>query len=325
MTTEAAEPAVTDDGADGRRGVTYGFVAYLLWGTFPLVFHQLRDVASLEVLAHRVVWSFAFVGVVLLVRRDRAWLGVLRRPSEERRRLVAAAVFVSVNWLMYVWAVAQGRVVESALGYYINPLITVALGVVLLRESVNRAQVVALALAVASVSVLTVSYGQVPWISFVLACSFAGYSYLKKAVTTTALTSLAVETAVLLPAALVGLIVLEARGNAAFLHGSTEQDLILVGLGIVTAFPLVLFAAAARRVPLVVLGLLQYLTPTLQFLVGVVVLDEDLPPDRLAGFVLVWLALVVLGFDAVRRARTAAGAGRSTAAGAGTEPVADAT
>lgn len=296
-------PAPTD--TERRRGVAYGFAAYAIWGTFPLIFHQLQGVGALEVLMHRVTWSFVVVAGILIVRRDSEWIRILRRGGRERTRLVAAAVCISINWSVYVWAVAQERVVEAALGYYINPLLTVALGVVVLREGLTRAQVVALVLAVLSVAVLTVSYGQVPWISLVLACSFAGYSFLKKAVSTTALTSLAVETAVLLPFAVVGLVVLEAGGDAAFLHGSTGRDLLLVALGAITATPLLLFAASARRVPLVLLGLLQYLTPTLQLVAGVAVLGEALPPDRLAGFVLVWLALVVLGVDAGRRARSA--------------------
>lgn len=291
-----------DDAAERRRGVLAGVAAYSIWGTFPLVFHWLQDVGALEVLAHRVTWSFVVVAGILVVRRDRTWLRILRRGGADRLRLVAAAGCISVNWLVYVWAVGQERVVEAALGYYINPLLTVALGVVVLREHLSRAQGVALALAAAAVAVLTASYGQVPWISLVLACSFAAYSFLKKSVSTTAVTSLAVETAILLPFAALGLVAFELTGDAAFLQGSAGRDVLLLSLGVVTATPLLLFAASARRVPLVVLGLLQYLTPTAQLLLGITVLDEELPPDRLAGFVLVWAALVVLGVDAFRRA-----------------------
>lgn len=292
-----------DDAGERRKGAIAGAVAYALWGLFPLVFHQLRDVAALEVLGHRIVWSFVVVVAVLSIRRDRAWTRVLRSPGPARRRLVLAACFISVNWLVYVWAIAEGRVLEAALGYYINPLFTVALGVVVLRERLGRGQIVALALGAASVLVLTVAYGQVPWVSLVLAGSFGTYGYLKKGVDEAALTTLAVETTVLVPFAVVGLVVAEVRGGAAFLHGSTGRDLLLVALGAITAAPLLLFAASARRVPLVLLGLLQYVTPTMQFLIGVLVLGEDLPADRLAGFALVWAALVVLGLDAVRRSR----------------------
>ncbi len=295
-----------------RKGAIAGAIAYTLWGGFPLVFHQLRDVAALEVLGHRIVWSFVVVVAVLSIRRDRAWLQVLRTPGPSRRRLVLAAAFISVNWLVYVWAIAEGRVLEAALGYYINPLFTVALGVVVLRENLSRGQLVALVLGAASVVVLTVAYGRLPWVSLVLAASFGTYGYLKKGVTESALPTLAVETTVLFPFAAVGLIVAEMRGGAAFLHGSVGRDLLLIALGAITAAPLLLFAASARRVPLVLLGLLQYLTPTMQFLIAVLVLDEDLPADRLVGFALVWAALVVLGGDAVRRSRRGARAAPAT-------------
>lgn len=297
-------PDVSAASASERRtGVLAGVAAYGLWGVFPLVFHQLQDVLPVEVLMHRVAWSFVVVVGVLALRRDTSWTTVLRTRGPERLRLAAAAGLISVNWLVYVWAVAEEHVVEAALGYYINPLITVALGVVVLREHLARLQVVALGFAVAAVAVLTVAYGRVPWIALTLACSFAGYGYLKKAVAVPATTSLAVETAVLLPFALVGLVVLQVQGEAAFLHGSAGRDLLLVALGVITAVPLVLFGTAARRIPLVLLGLLQYLTPTFQLLCGVLVLDEDLPPERLAGFVLVWVALVLLATDAVRATR----------------------
>lgn len=299
--TGAAAPS------DRRVGTLAGVAAYALWGVFPLVFHRLRDVAATEILMHRVLWSFVVVALVLAVRRDTGWVGVLRhrRPDGARRRLALAAACVSLNWLVYVWAVAHEHVIEAALGYYVNPLITVALGIVVLGERLRGPQVVALALGAASVAVLTVAYGRVPWIALVLACSFAAYGFLKKAVAVPATTSLAVETALASPIALVGLLVLEVRGDAAFLHGSLGRDALLVGLGVVTAVPLVLFGIAARRIPLSLLGLLQYLTPTGQLLCGVLLLGEPLPPERLAGFVLVWVALMVLTADALRDGRRA--------------------
>jgi chloramphenicol-sensitive protein RarD len=298
---------VGHDPRERRVGTLAGIAAYSLWGVFPLVFHQLAGVAPLEVLVHRVLWSFVVVVAVLAVRGDRTWLAVLRRRSPDRLRLAAAAAAISVNWLVYVWAVAEEHVVEAALGYYINPLITVALGIVVLGERLRRPQVVALAFGLASVAVLTVAYGRVPWIALTLACSFATYGFLKKKVEVGATTSLAVETGVLAPLALTTLLVMEATGEAAFLHDGTGQDLLLVSLGVITAVPLVLFATAARRIPLTLLGLLQYLTPTLQLLCGVVVLGEDMPPERLAGFVLVWIALSVLAVDALRGSRLGLG------------------
>jgi chloramphenicol-sensitive protein RarD len=294
-----------DEPSDGaaRAGTIAGVTAYSLWGLFPLVFHRLESVSAVEVLAHRVVWSFAVVGVLLLARRDHTWLRPLLHAPRRLAQLAAASVLIATNWLLYIWAVQQGHVVEAALGYYINPLITVALGVVVLGERLRRSQIAALVLGAASVAVLTVAYGRLPWIAIVLALSFAGYGFLKKAVRMAAAESLAVETAFLVPLAVATLVVFEATGRAAFLEGSAWRDLLLVSLGVITAVPLLLFGAAASRIPLSLLGLLQYLTPTLQLLCGVVVLGEPLPADRVLGFVLVWCALVVLGADAVRTAR----------------------
>lgn len=285
-----------------RIGVAAGVTAYTLWGLFPLVFHQLRDVGAVEILLHRVVWSFVVVVGLLAVLRDRRWFDAVRAARHGLRRLAAAAVFIAANWLVYIWAVNHDHVVEAALGYYINPLITVALGVAVLGESLRRLQVVALAFALAAVTVLTVAYGRVPWIALTLACSFAAYGFLKKSVPVRATSSLAVETAVLLPVAAIGMVVLQARGDAAFLDGSVGRDALLVSLGVVTAVPLLLFGTAATRIPLSLLGLLQYLTPTMQLVVGVFVFHEEMPPERLAGFVLVWVALVVLAADALRSA-----------------------
>lgn len=296
-------PTATPTDADRRTGTLAGVAAYSLWGVFPLVFHQLRSVGAGEILMHRIVWSFAVVAVLLLVRRDRAWWADVRSRPGAAPRLAAAAVLIATNWLVYIWAVNHGHVIEAALGYYVNPLITVALGVAVLGERLRRAQAVALGFGAAAVGVLTVAYGRMPWVALVLACSFAGYGFLKKAVPVGAVTSLAVETLFLLPAAATGLVVLEVTGGAGFLHGSGWRDLLLVSLGVVTAVPLLLFGVAARRIPLTLLGLLQYLTPTLQLLCGVLVLDEGLPAPRLAGFVLVWAALAVLAADAVGTAR----------------------
>jgi chloramphenicol-sensitive protein RarD len=288
-----------------RVGVLAGVGAYSLWGVFPLVFHRLRSVGALEILMHRVLWSFVLVVVLLAFRRRAGWL----RPALTDHRLlgqvVAATVLIAINWLVYVWAVNADHVVEAALGYYVNPLLTVGLGVVVLRERLRRLQVAALSLGALSVAVLAVALGRPPWIALALAVSFAGYGFLKKAIPLEPLESLALETGVLLPIAIGGLAVLEWRGTAALGHGSAGRDVLLVGLGVVTALPLFLFATAARRIPLSVLGLLQYLTPSLQLACGVVVLGEPLPPARLAGFVIVWVALALLGVDAVRASRRA--------------------
>ncbi|MFP5322193.1 MAG: EamA family transporter RarD [Acidimicrobiia bacterium] len=286
-----------------RVGVLAGFSAYALWGIFPLVFRLLDDVSPVEILFHRIAWSLVVVLAVLVVQRRFRELVVLVRHRRSLQRLALAAVFISVNWLTYIWAVNSGHVVDAALGYYVNPLFTVALGVIVLHERLRPAQKVALGFGVASVLVLSVANGRVPWIALVLAGSFGMYGYLKKDADAKALTSLAIETAVLAPVALVGLSVFAAGGELSFTNGSAWRDLLLAGLGVVTAVPLLLFATAATRIPLSMLGLLQYVTPTMQLICGVVILDEDLPPARLAGFALVWIALTVLATDAVRSER----------------------
>lgn len=298
---------VRDDAARERRlGTLAGAGAYTMWGLFPLVFHQLRSVSSGEILVHRIIWSFVVVAILLRWRGDPHWYDEVRARPHGLAKLAAAGFLIAVNWLVYIWAVNHDHVIEAALGYYINPLITVALGVVVLGEQLRRLQIVALGFAAAAVLVLTVAYGRVPWIALVLACTFAAYGFLKKAVSVNATTALAVETAVLLPFALIAMTIFLAGGDAAIGRGSGGRDALLVGLGVVTAVPLLLFGTAAKRIPLSLLGLLQYLTPTMQLLCGVVVFHEALPPDRLAGFVLVWIALTVLGTDALRSTRRSA-------------------
>lgn len=301
MTAAATEPPAV---GEERLGTAAGVAAYTLWGLFPLVFRELDDVAPGEILLHRIVWSFVVVMVILAMRRDRGWFARVRSTQHGLRNLTAAALLIATNWLVYIWAVNSEHVVEAALGYYINPLITVTLGVFVLDEHLRQAQRVALVFGIASVVVLTIAYGRVPWIALVLACSFAGYGFLKKAVPVDAPTSLAVETLVLLVPALAAMGLLAASGDAAFLHGPAPRDLLLVSLGLVTATPLLLFATAARRIPLSLLGLLQYLTPTMQLLCGVLVFREPMPAARVAGFALVWIALAVVGFDGVRMLRT---------------------
>lgn len=297
--------APADAAAEHRRGVAAGIGAYSLWGVFPLVFHQLRSVGAGEILLHRIVWSFLVVVVALRVGGDRGWLARVRATEGALPRLAVAALLIATNWVVYIWAVNHDHVIEAALGYYVNPLLTVALGTVVLGEHLRRLQQVALGFGAAAVVVLTVAYGRVPWIALVLAASFAGYGYVKKQVPVGAAPSLAVETLVLLVPAVVGMVAIQVSGDAAFGHGDLGRDGLLVSLGVVTSVPLLLFGTAASRIPLSLLGLLQYLTPSLQLVCGVLVLDEDLPPERLAGFVLVWIALGLLAYDALTSGRRA--------------------
>ena len=287
-----------------RTGVAAGLGAYVLWGAFPLYFPLLEPAGGLEIVAHRIAWSLLFVGLLLTVRRN--WGHVRAVAGQPRSLLVlaAAAVLIAVNWLVYVFAVNSGHVVEASLGYFINPLVSVVLGVVVFRERLRRLQWVAVAIAVVAVVVLTVDYGHPPWIALALAVSFGLYGLMKKLVRVEAAPGLFVETAVVVVPALVVIGVLEASGDAAFAHEGAGNALLLASSGVATAVPLLLFAAATRRVPLSTVGLLQYVTPLLQLSIGVFVNGEPMPPARLAGFAVVWLALAVFTVDSLRQART---------------------
>lgn len=283
-----------------RPGLLAGITAYVLWGFFPLYFPLLEPASALEIVAHRIVWSL--VVSVILVTATRGWPKV-RAVLANRRQLwllVAASALVTVNWGTYIWAVNSNQVVETALGYFINPLVSVLMGVVLLRERMRRLQWVAFGIATLAVVVLTAAYGRLPWIALVLAFTFGTYGLCKKVARVESVPSLAVETAVTFPLAAGFLVSLQVQGTLAFGHSSTANTLLLLGCGIITVGPLLAFNAAATRIPLSVLGLLQYLTPTLQFILGITVFGEHMPPERWVGFAIVWVALAVFTVDAIR-------------------------
>lgn len=296
--------------SEQRRGVLFGVAAYGLWGLFPLYWPLLEPAGAVEILGHRVVWSLILLLVVLSVRR--LWPAVRRlcRQPGALIRLTAAGVIIGGNWYLYIWGVNSGHVVDTSLGYFINPLVTVMLGVVLLRERLRRLQWAAVALGATAVLALGIEYGRPPWIALALAFSFATYGYLKKTVNAGAAETLFLETAVLLLPALVFLGALGLSGHGAF-GSSTGHSLLLASAGVATAIPLMCFGAAATRVPLSVLGLLQYLAPVLQFLVGVLLRHEPMPPGRLAGFALVWCALLLLSADLLRSSRPGLGSARA--------------
>ncbi len=285
-----------------RSGVFFGIGAYGLWGLFPLYFAALDPATPLEVLAHRIVWSvFVVVGLLVMTRR----LGALRATASDRRarRLLAgAAVLIAANWGIYIYAVSADRVLEAALGYFITPLVSVAFGVLIFKERLRRTQAFALALGTVAVVVLTAYYGGFPWISLVLAASFGSYGLLKKLAGAGAAEGLAVETLILLGPAAAFLALLGSTGEPTFAAEGTGHALLLVAAGPITAIPLLLFAACVTRVPLTTVGLLQYITPVLQFLIGWLVEGEALPLSRWIGFGLVWAALVVLTWDGLRAA-----------------------
>jgi chloramphenicol-sensitive protein RarD len=299
-----ADGAAVAPGAD-RTGLALGLACYLLWGAFPLYFRLLEPAGAVEIVAHRAVWSLGFCLLALLVTRAlREFVEVLRRPRA-LAQLALAALLVATNWLVYVYGVNSGHTVDAALGYFINPLVTVLLAVVVLGERLRPLQWAASGLGALAVAVIAVGYGELPWIALALAVSFGLYGLAKNRVgrTVGALPGLAVETTALFPLALGYLLWLGWSGAGTFGAGGAdrvEHMLLLAVAGPLTAVPLLLFGAAARRLPLSVMGMLQYLTPVLQLLVGVLVFHEPMPPERWAGFALVWLAIAVLSLDGLR-------------------------
>ncbi|MER5702108.1 EamA family transporter RarD [Micromonospora sp. NPDC002296] len=286
-----------------RLGYLYGLGAYLLWGFFPLYFKLLQPAGPLEILAHRIVWSVVFVTLLLAALRNVGFLRALARRPRALAGIVAAAALIALNWGTYIYLVNSERVVETALGYFINPLVSVLLGVTVLRERLRPAQWLALGIGAAAVGVLTVDYGRLPWLALTLAVSFAAYGLVKKRLGLPAAEGLFVESAVLALPALGYLGWLAATGGPAFGHVSAGHTALLVSAGAATAIPLLFFAGAANRLPLTALGMLQYVAPILQLGCGVLIFHEPMPPARLAGFALVWLALVVFTTDALRHAR----------------------
>ena len=292
----------SDPGKGTRRsGLLFGVGAYTSWGLFPAFFPLLKPASAFEILAHRIVWCFVLmVVVVAAVRR----LGDIRAITGRTWLLLTfASALISVNWVIYIYAVNNGHVVDAALGYFINPLVTVALGLLVFRERLNRAQFAALAIAVVAVVVLTVEVGSPPIIGLGLALSFGLYGAVKKVVPTDPRVSVGVEAGVAAPFALAYIVVLQVTGHATFASHGPGHIALMILSGVVTALPLLLFAAAAQRLPLVTMGLLFYLTPAMQLTWGVVVGHEPMPPARWLGFALIWVALAVFSADALWRAR----------------------
>jgi chloramphenicol-sensitive protein RarD len=287
---------------DERAGAAYGLLAYGLWGLFPLYFAALRPAGAWEILSHRVLWTLLLCSVILLARRDLRWLRLLRTEPRLALGVSVAALFIGANWVVYVAAVLADHTTEAALGYFLNPIVTVALGVFVLGERLRRLQWVAVGIGAVAGLYLSVAAGSVPLIALALAFSFGMYGLVKKkvGVSLQAMHSLAAETMVLGPVAAVLLVVLTVRGDTTFTgHGGWHTSLLVLA-GVATAVPLLLFAAAARRVPLVTIGLLQFITPILQLLCGVLLLHEHMSAQRWLGFGIVWVALAVLTVDSLR-------------------------
>lgn len=275
-----------------NRGVLYATSAYLLWGLFPLYWKLLQGVPSVEILGHRIAWSLVFVALILTLRHNWRWLGPALRNRRTVLLFTASGVLLAINWFTYIWGVNAGFIVETSLGYFINPLVTVLLGFLILKERLRIGQWLAIGLALAGVLYLTFSYGSFPWIALTLAFSFATYGLIRKTAPLNSAEGLFLETAILFVPTIVFLLALEVRGTGAFGHAGWSTTLLLALAGAVTSIPLLLFAAGARLVTLTTVGLLQYIAPTLQFLIGVFIFNEPFGPTRLIGFALIWSALL---------------------------------
>jgi chloramphenicol-sensitive protein RarD len=282
-----------------KKGILAGIGAYTLWGLFPIYWRLLEEVPAIEILANRMVWSFVFVAIVLTIQKDWDWL----REVIHNRRIVLtytlAAILLSINWFTYIWAVNAGFVVEASLGYFINPLVNFLLGVIFFGEKLRSGQVAAVVLAGLGVVYLTLNYGSLPWIALVLAFTFGIYGLIKKTARLESMHGFSLETLVLFLPAVGYLFFRQVNGQGALVAQGAGVTLLLILAGPVTSIPLLLFGFSARRIPLSMLGFIQYIAPTLQFMLGVFVYDEPFPPARLVGFSIIWLALIVYTLEGV--------------------------
>jgi chloramphenicol-sensitive protein RarD len=289
-----------------RRGYLLGLAAYCTWGFFPVYWKLLRPASAFEILAHRVVWSVLFIAILLTAARRWAFLPRLARRPRTVAGISLAAALIAVNWGTYIFGVNSGHVVETSLGYFITPLVTVLLAVTVLRERLRAGQWTALGIGTGAVAVLTVDYGRPPWIALTLAATFSAYALIKKRLGLPAAEGLFVESGIIAVPAAVYLFVLAGSGRLTFGHVSGVHTTLLLLTGVITAVPLLFFADAANRIPLSALGLLQYVAPILQLGCGVLIFHEPMPAARLIGFALVWLALVVFTWDGIRHVRRGA-------------------
>jgi chloramphenicol-sensitive protein RarD len=282
-------------------GILFASTAYAIWGLFPLYFKAVQEIQSIEILLHRIVWSLAFLVIVLAYRKQWAWMAALLRQPKVLAGFTASALLLSANWFVYIWAVNNGRVIDASLGYFINPLVSVLLGSLLLQERLRAGQWAAVALAAVGVAWLTWNGGHLPWIGLTLALTFGTYGLLRKTAALGALEGLSLETLILFPLAIGFLLMLSLEDRNAFATASTSSKWLLAAAGPITAIPLLLFGAAARRIPLSLLGMLQYIGPTLQLLLGVWLYREPFGGARLAGFALIWAALALYSAEGAWR------------------------
>jgi len=275
-----------------NKGILYGIGAYTLWGFFPIYWKFLHNISALQLIGHRIGWSFILMMGVILISGQRADL-LSTLSARNFRIYLIASLLIGVNWLMYVWAVNAGHIVETSLGYFINPLLSVLLGLLILHEKLRRTQWIPIVIAFVGVVYLTITFGRLPWIALSLAFSFGFYGLVKKLAPLSSLFGLTLETGILFIPAVIYLWIAEANGTGAFLHTGVVSDFLMIGAGLVTTVPLLMFASAAKQIPLTMIGVLQYLAPTIQFLLGIFVYKEKFDHTQLIGFSIVWLALVI--------------------------------
>ena len=287
-----------------KKGIWYGIAAYAMWGFFPIYWKLLHDVPALQLLGHRIAWSFLLLLAFIFITRQ--WKD-FRSVAFERKTLgiyTIAGVLLSINWLIYVWGVNAGFIVETSLGYFINPLLSVLFGVIFLREKLRPMQWLPVVIAAIGVTYLTVTYGRLPWIALSLAVSFGLYGLVKKLSPLGSVFGLTLETGIVFPIAIVYLIVMQSTGSGEFLHDGITVDLLLIGAGVVTTIPLLMFASAAKEIPLNMIGVLQYFAPTIQFLIGVFIYKEPFDTTRFIGFGIVWIALIIFWIENIIAHRT---------------------
>jgi chloramphenicol-sensitive protein RarD len=285
-----------------RTGILSAALAFLCWGLFPLYFHAIKEVPPAQIMGHRVLWSLVFLAIVLTLRQQWKWLVELRRQPRVVASFAFSALLLSLNWLLYIWAVNSGHVIEASLGYFINPLFNVMLGFLVLKERLRIVQWLAIALAACGVLWLTWQAGRMPWIALALAASFGGYGLLRKTASLGALEGLSFETMLLFPFALGFVVWLTMTGDNAFLNSASNSTRwLLVASGPITAIPLLLFASGARKIPLSVLGLLQYIGPTIQLSLGIFLFHEAFTQERMIGFAIIWSALALYAAEGLLR------------------------
>ncbi len=286
-----------------NKGIFLALGAYLLWGFLPIYWKLLKEVPPLQILSHRIIWSLFFISIFLFLKKDWSWISSLRKNPRNLLYFCGISTLIALNWFTYIWGVNNNYIVETSLGYFLNPLVNILLGIIFLKEKPRSTQWLAIAFAFIGVAYLTYTYGRVPWISLILAGSFGVYGLLKKVVQMGPLRGLALETAILSPLALSYLMYQDHLSSAVFLNSSIQIDLLLICGGIVTSLPLLLFAAATKKISMTVLGSIQYVAPTIQFLLGVLVYGETFSSEQLYGFTFIWIALIIFTIDLIRSSR----------------------